>query len=75
MKKNIHPVERMVRILGGAALMPLAFWGPHDIWFLLGVIPYATGLLGWCPLYALLGVNMAGCCNASGCETTNKHEG
>ncbi|MDR3607641.1 MAG: DUF2892 domain-containing protein [Oligoflexia bacterium] len=55
MKRNIHPVERVIRIVVGAVLMSLAFWGPANPWFLLGVIPLATGLIGWCPPYALLG--------------------
>ena len=57
MKKNIHPVERIVRVVGGLVLASLAFWGPQNNWFLLGLIPVATGLLGWCPPYALLGIS------------------
>ncbi|KHD90041.1 MAG: membrane protein [Bdellovibrio sp. ArHS] len=57
MKKNIHPVERIIRIVLGAALTSLAFWGPANPWFLLGLVPLITGLLGWCPPYALLGIN------------------
>lgn len=57
MCKNIHPIERSVRVLGGLALASLAFWGPANLWFLLGLIPVATGLVGWCPPYALLGIN------------------
>ena len=57
MKKNIHSIERGVRVVGGAALASLAFWGPANPLFLLGLIPLATGLVGWCPPYALLGVS------------------
>ena len=57
MKTNIHPVERVARIAVGLALCSLAFWGPANKCFLLGLIPVATGLLGWCPPYALLGIN------------------
>lgn len=57
MKKNVHQVERVIRIVGGAGLTSLAFWGPTNQWFLLGLIPLATGLLGWCPPYALLGIS------------------
>lgn len=57
MKANIHPIERVVRIALGAALVSLAFWGPASPWFLLGAIPLATGFLGWCPPYAILGIN------------------
>lgn len=57
MKRNIHPVERVIRVVGGAGLASLAFWGPSNLWFLLGLIPVATGLMGWCPPYALLGIS------------------
>jgi hypothetical protein len=57
MKKNIHPVERVVRVVGGLFLTSLAFWGPQSLWFLLGLIPVATGFLGWCLPYALLGIS------------------
>lgn len=57
MNKNIHPIERGVRIGVGLFLASLAFWGPSSYWFLLGLVPVMTGLLGWCPPYALLGIN------------------
>jgi Inner membrane protein YgaP-like, transmembrane domain len=57
MKKNIHPVERAIRIIVGALIASLAFWGPANYWFLLGLIPLITGLLGWCPPYQLLGIS------------------
>ncbi|MBN21536.1 MAG: hypothetical protein CL678_09645 [Bdellovibrionaceae bacterium] len=57
MKQNIHNIERVVRILGGAGLVSLAFFGPENPWFLLGLVPLATGLLGWCPPYAILGIS------------------
>lgn len=57
MTKNIHPLERKVRIGLGLILTSMAFWGPHNPWFLLGLVPLATGLMGWCPPYAILGIN------------------
>lgn len=57
MKKNIHSIERVVRIIAGLVLVSLAFIGPANLWFLLGLIPLATGLMGWCPPYAMLGIN------------------
>ncbi|MFN3454811.1 MAG: DUF2892 domain-containing protein [Pseudobdellovibrio sp.] len=57
MKKNIHPVERAMRVTIGIVLTSFAFWGPSNLWFLLGIIPIITGLVGWCPPYSLLGVN------------------
>lgn len=57
MKKNIHSTERAFRIIAGLFLMSLAFWGPNNLWFLLGVIPVLTGLGGLCPMYSLLGIS------------------
>lgn len=57
MKKNIHPVERAIRILVGLGLMSMAFIGPQSPWFFLGIVPVLTGFLGWCPPYQLLGIS------------------
>jgi hypothetical protein len=57
MKVNIHPIERALRVLIGLGLVSLAFVGPANKWFLLGLLPVATGLLGWCPPYALFGIS------------------
>lgn len=57
MKTNIHPIERVIRVVGGVGISSLAFWGPSNYWFLLGLIPVATGFIGWCPPYALLGIS------------------
>jgi hypothetical protein len=54
---NIHPVERVVRVVGGAVVASMAFWGPSNLVCLLGLIPVATGLMGWCPPYSLLGIS------------------
>ncbi len=57
MKKNIHQMERVVRVVVGIVLITMAFVGPANLWFLLGAIPLATGLIGWCPPYALFGIS------------------
>ena len=57
MQKNIHSIERALRIIVGLFIASLSFWGPKNYWFLLGIIPFLTGVLGWCPPYALLGIN------------------
>lgn len=57
MTKNIHPVERIVRVVVGLALVSQAFIGMQNPWFFLGLVPMATGLMGWCPPYSLLGIN------------------
>ena len=57
MKKNVGGIERVIRIIVGLALISLVFIGPQSAWGWIGVVPLATGLLGWCPPYSLLGIN------------------
>ena len=57
MKTNIHPIERAVRVVAGLGIASLAFVGPANPWFLLGIVPVLTGLVGWCPPYAMLGIS------------------
>ena len=54
---NEHPLERGLRVLLGIGLLSLAFVGPRTPWGYLGLVPLATGLLGSCPLYTLLGLS------------------
>lgn len=60
MTKNIGTAERIVRIVLGIGILSLAFVGPASPWAYLGAVPLLTGLVGWCPPYALLGVGTAG---------------
>ena len=53
--KNEHSVERGMRVVLGLGLLTLTFMGPHTALGYVGLIPLATGLLGSCPLYSLLG--------------------
>jgi hypothetical protein len=55
--KNEGPVDRGLRIVLGLGLLALVFVGPATPWGWLGLIPLATGLVGSCPLYTILGVN------------------
>jgi O-antigen ligase len=57
MTKNIGNIERIVRIVGGLVLIALAATGTLGVWGWLGLVPLATGLVGWCPPYSLLGIN------------------
>lgn len=60
MKQNVHNIERGVRIVAGLVLISLVFIGPKSMWGWLGAIPLTTGLLGWCPPYAMLGISTCG---------------
>lgn len=54
---NEHSAERVLRVILGLGILSLAFLGPRTHWGYLGLIPLATGLLGSCPLYTLLGIS------------------
>lgn len=56
MPRNQHPIERVIRLVLGLAVLSLVFLGPKTLWGLLGLIPLVTGFAGSCPLYTLLGV-------------------
>jgi hypothetical protein len=57
MKVNIGGIERVLRIVVGIVLIGLVVTGQIGWWGWLGVVPLATGLIGWCPPYAMLGIN------------------
>jgi hypothetical protein len=57
MKTNIGNIERGIRVIAGLVLVVLAATGTVGWWGWLGLLPMATGLMGWCPPYALLGIN------------------
>ena len=57
MKTNIGSIERGIRVVGGLVLIALAATGTVGWWGWLGAVPLATGLIGWCPPYAMLGIS------------------
>lgn len=60
MKRNVGTIDRTVRVVVGIALLSLVFVGPQTLWGLIGIIPLASGLMGYC-----LGYNM---CSFSTCK-------
>lgn len=59
---NVGTTDRIIRILAGAFIISLNYWGPESAWAWLGLIPLLTGLIGWCGLYRLLGVKTCDKC-------------
>jgi hypothetical protein len=52
--------DRIARTALGVALLYLGWTGVVDgglgaVFKIVGFVPLATGLLGWCPLYAIFG--------------------
>jgi len=61
MDTNVGGVDRAVRVILGVGLIGIVFAGPHTPWGWLGVIPLGTALMGWCPLYRVLGIRTCRC--------------
>jgi hypothetical protein len=57
MKTNEGTIDRALRVLAGLVLIALAATGTVGVWGWIGVVPLATGLIGWCPAYTLLGIS------------------
>jgi len=57
MNKNVGNTERAIRIGGGLILVVLAASGTVGLLGYLGLLPMITGAIGWCPPYAMLGIN------------------
>lgn len=57
MPRNEGPLDRSLRIILGLALLSQVFIGPQTLWGLIGLVPLATGLAGYCPLYRIIGLN------------------
>ncbi|MFA5529284.1 MAG: DUF2892 domain-containing protein [Thiohalomonadaceae bacterium] len=56
MKQNVGGMDKTLRIVAGVALIGLTLAGTLPAWGWIGVVPLATGLMGFCPLYPLVGV-------------------
>lgn len=56
MKLNVGGIDRVLRILAGLGLIAWAAVG-GPVWAWIGVVPLATGAIGFCPVYPLLGIN------------------
>lgn len=55
MKHNVGGIDRIARISVGAILVGLAATGAVGAWGWIGLLPLATGAMGWCPPYAMFG--------------------
>ncbi len=56
---NENTVDRVIRVIVGVILIALVFVGPKTPWGWIGLIPLVTGLVGFCPIYKLLGLSTA----------------
>lgn len=61
MQKNMGTVQRIIWVVFGLALLAWAILGSGDYNWIgwIGIVPLATGLIGWCAINAILGINTA----------------
>lgn len=60
MKTNAGTIDRALRVLAGLVLIALAVTGIIGVWGWIGLVLVATGAIGFCPAYTLLGMNTCG---------------
>jgi hypothetical protein len=56
LSRNVGTADRVVRILIGIAAIVVGIV-MHSWWGLLGLLPIATGVIRFCGLYTILGIN------------------
>ncbi len=54
---NVGTIDRTIRVVVGLVMVVLAFAGALGAWAWIGVVPLLTGIIGFCPLYKLFGIN------------------
>lgn len=57
MKKNVGNVDRIVRIVAGAALIAATLFGYIGVWGWIGLAVMATGAFRFCPGYLPFGLS------------------
>jgi hypothetical protein len=57
MKVNEGTIDRALRVIAGLVLIGLAASGTVGVWGWIGVVPLLTGLVGFCPAYAIFGLS------------------
>jgi hypothetical protein len=56
MTKNVGKLDRTIRIIAGVAIVAWGYYA-QDWLGAIGLVPLATGLMGWCPGYLPLGLS------------------
>ena len=57
MEKNVGGIDRILRIVVGAALIAWVLLASGPVWAWIGIVPFLTGLFNFCPVYRLIGIN------------------
>ncbi|WP_297576797.1 DUF2892 domain-containing protein [uncultured Deefgea sp.] len=54
---NVGGLDRTLRVLVGGGLILATLLGSIGVWGWIGIVPLATGIFRYCPLYRLFGLN------------------
>jgi len=57
MLQNVGSVDRVIRVAAGVALIGASLFGAIGPWGWIGVVPLATGLFRFCPVYLPFGLS------------------
>lgn len=57
MKANVGGIDKILRIVVGAGLVGAAAANVIPVWGYIGIVPLATGLINFCPIYPLIGLS------------------
>lgn len=57
MECNAGGIDRVLRVITGLVLLGLTVADIIGMWGWIGVIPLLTGIMGFCPLYTVLGIS------------------
>lgn len=56
MQANVGGIDRILRIAVGLVLVVWAALLGGPVWAWIGIMPLATGAIGWCPAYLPFGI-------------------
>ena len=56
MKSNIGKTDRIIRVVGGLAVIATGVY-LQSWWGAIGIVPLATATIGWCPAYMPFGIS------------------
>ena len=57
MDANMGGKDRLIRVAVGLVMMGLAMIDLIGPWGWIGIVPLVSAVLGWCPVYMVLGLS------------------
>lgn len=57
MNRNEGKIDRVMRVAAGLVLVGVAYFSPYGWLTIFGIVLLLTGIVGFCPLYRIVGVD------------------